>query len=140
MERIVKIATSLSIALLTLGIAVGAEAQSSSMTFFISSAGSGKGADLGGLDGADKICQALAQAVGVGGRTWRAYLSTQPAGGAAAVCNGGLPGAATALRRRTVADVLALRASGSHSSTKEKMVMTPSNGLPANLTRTEKWG
>jgi hypothetical protein len=85
MDRIVKIGASLSIALLTLGVAAGAFAQSSSMTFFISSAGSGKGADLSGLDGADKICQALAQAVGAGGRTWRAYLSAQPAGGAAAV-------------------------------------------------------
>src|SRR5262245_30815285 len=85
MDRIVKIAACLSIALLMLGVAAGVQAQSSSMTFFISSAGSGKGADLGGLDGADKICQALAQAVGAGGRTWRAYLSTQPAGGTAAV-------------------------------------------------------
>ena len=85
MDRIAKISCTLSIALLMLGAAVGAEAQSSGMTFFISSAGSGKGADLGGLDGADKICQALAQAVGAGGKTWRAYLSTQPAGGGAAV-------------------------------------------------------
>ena len=85
MDRIVKISASLSIVLLMLGVAAGVEAQSSSMTFFISSAGSGKGADLGGIDGADKICQALAQAAGAGGRTWRAYLSTQPAGGAAAV-------------------------------------------------------
>ena len=85
MERIVKISASLSIALLMLGVAAGVEAQSSSMTLFISSAGSGKGADLGGIDGADKICQALAQAAGAGGHTWRAYLSTQPAGGAAAV-------------------------------------------------------
>jgi len=85
MDRIVKIAVFLSIGLLTLGIAAGADAQSSSMTFFVSSAGSGKGADLGGLDGADQICQTLAQAVGAGGRTWRAYLSTQPAGGGATV-------------------------------------------------------
>ena len=58
-----------------------AQAQSANMTFFVTSAGSGKGADLGGLDGADKICQALAQAAGAGGKTWRAYLSTQGAGG-----------------------------------------------------------
>jgi hypothetical protein len=85
MDRIVKISTALSIVLLVLGVAAGAHAQSSSMTFFISSAGSDKGADLGGIDGADKICQALAQAAGAGSRTWRAYLSTQPAGAAAAV-------------------------------------------------------
>ena len=58
-----------------------AQAQQGSMTFFVTSAGSGKGADLGGLDGADKICQSLAQAAGAGGKTWRAYLSTQGAGG-----------------------------------------------------------
>jgi hypothetical protein len=45
------------------------------MTFFITSVGSGKGADLGGLEGADRHCQALATAVGAGNRTWRAYLS-----------------------------------------------------------------
>ena len=50
------------------------------MTFFITSAGSGKGGDLGGLDGADKHCQQLAQAAGAGAKTWRAYLSTQGQG------------------------------------------------------------
>jgi len=47
------------------------------MTFFVTSVGPGKGGDLGGLEGADKHCQALAQAAGAGNRTWRAYLSTQ---------------------------------------------------------------
>src|SRR5271167_332215 len=47
------------------------------MTFFVTSAGSGKGGDLGGLDGADQHCQSLAKAAGAGDRTWRAYLSTQ---------------------------------------------------------------
>jgi hypothetical protein len=50
------------------------------MTFFITSSGPGKGGDLGGLEGADRHCQALAQAAGAGNRTWRAYLSTQGAG------------------------------------------------------------
>ena len=45
------------------------------MSFFVSSVGSGKGADLGGLPGADRHCQSLAAAVGAGQRTWRAYLS-----------------------------------------------------------------
>jgi hypothetical protein len=58
---------------------VGAQQKDSGLGFFITSVGSGKGADLGGLEGADKHCQALAQAAGAGGRTWRAYLS---AGGA----------------------------------------------------------
>lgn len=49
------------------------------MTFFITSVGLGKGANLGGLAGADAHCQALAKAAGAGDRTWRAYLSTQGA-------------------------------------------------------------
>jgi hypothetical protein len=60
-------------------------APSSPMSFFISSSGSGKGADYGGLDGADKHCQALASAAGAGGRTWRAYLSNSAVGNAPAV-------------------------------------------------------
>ncbi|MGE5169987.1 MAG: hypothetical protein ACM3JC_06395 [Rudaea sp.] len=55
-------------------------AAESSMTFFITSRGSGKGADYGGLAGADRHCQALASAVGAGGHAWRAYLSTQGPG------------------------------------------------------------
>jgi hypothetical protein len=47
------------------------------MTFFVTSVGSGKGGDLGGLNGADKHCQTLAATAGAGHRTWRAYLSTQ---------------------------------------------------------------
>lgn len=50
------------------------------MTFFVTSTGVGKGADLGGIDGADQHCQALAKAAGAGNRTWRAYLSTQGSG------------------------------------------------------------
>ena len=53
--------------------------------FFVTSAGPGKGADLGGLAGADKHCQTLAAAAGAGSRTWRAYLSAAPAAGAPAV-------------------------------------------------------
>jgi len=55
------------------------------MTFFLTSAGSGNGADLGGLAGADRRCQDLAQAAGAGAHTWHAYLSASAAGGAAAV-------------------------------------------------------
>jgi len=61
-------------------IAATAVAQQANMTFFVTSAGSGKGAELGGLQGADDICQRLARAVGAGGKPWRAYLSTQGAG------------------------------------------------------------
>jgi len=59
--------------------------QSPDMTFFVTSAGPGKGADLGGLEGADRLCQQLAQGAGAGNKTWRAYLSTQAVGGAQAV-------------------------------------------------------
>jgi len=59
--------------------------QGPNMTFFVTSAGLGKGADLGGLEGADRQCQSLAQAAGAGGKTWRAYLSTQAVDGATAV-------------------------------------------------------
>jgi len=48
----------------------------SRMSYFITSVGPGKGADLGGLTGADQHCQKLAESVGVGGKTWHAYLST----------------------------------------------------------------
>src|SRR6266550_6627914 len=50
------------------------------MTFFVTSVGMGKGADLGGLAGADAHCRALALAVGADNRTWHAYLSTQASG------------------------------------------------------------
>lgn len=53
---------------------VGAQQKPSGLSFFITSVGSGKGADLGGLEGADRHCQQLAQAAGAGTRTWRAYL------------------------------------------------------------------
>ena len=68
-----------------LGVTGGAFAQQSAMTFFVTSQPSGKGADFGGLAGADAFYQKLAQAAGAGGKTWHAYLSTQAAGGAAAV-------------------------------------------------------
>ena len=55
------------------------------LSFFITSAGSGDGANLGGLSGADQICQARAQAVGAGSRRWRAYLSASARRGTSAV-------------------------------------------------------
>ncbi|GAB3768445.1 hypothetical protein GCM10028796_31940 [Ramlibacter monticola] len=50
------------------------------MSFFVTSKNPGKGADFGGLAGADQYCQSLASAAGAGGKTWRAYLSTTGAG------------------------------------------------------------
>jgi hypothetical protein len=69
-----------SVALMSLGGSTDGQAQQADMTFFVTSAGSGKGADLGGLAGADQRCQTLAQGAGAGGKTWHAYLSTQGAG------------------------------------------------------------
>jgi hypothetical protein len=61
------------------------EAQQNQMSFFITSAGPGNGANLGGLAGADKHCQTLAAAAGAGNRTWRAYLSAAAVAGQPAV-------------------------------------------------------
>jgi hypothetical protein len=72
----------LSAAVLATGCA--SQAQQSGMSFFLAS-GHGKGADLGGLRGADERCQSLAKEVGAGNRTWRAYLSASAGGGQAAV-------------------------------------------------------
>ena len=62
-----------------IGVAGCASMQSGpkEMTFFVTSVNPGKGGDLGGLEGADRHCQSLAQAAGASHRTWRAYLSTQ---------------------------------------------------------------
>ena len=84
------------IAALALGITSGALAQQQpapppqlpqapNMTFFVTGAGPGKGADLGGIAGADQYCQMLAQRHGAGAKTWHAYLSTQEADGKPAV-------------------------------------------------------
>ena len=55
------------------------------MSFFVTSSSPGKGGDLGGLAGADQHCQSLAATAGAGNRTWRAYLSAQPAAGQAGI-------------------------------------------------------
>ncbi len=64
-----------SAAILAFGTA--ADAQQANMSFFVTSVGSGNGANLGGIAGADKHCQDLAAAAGAGSKTWHAYLSTQ---------------------------------------------------------------
>lgn len=71
------IKTTATIAALLLGTAAATPRQQPRMSFFITSAGPGNGADLGGLAGADRQCHTLAAAAGAGDRTWRAYLSTQ---------------------------------------------------------------
>jgi hypothetical protein len=71
-----KLSILASAALLSLAGAGVLQAQQNNMSFFVTSAGSGKGGDLGGLAGADAHCQALAQAAGAGNKTWHAYLSS----------------------------------------------------------------
>jgi hypothetical protein len=66
-------------------VAFNASAQQNQMSFFVTSVGTGMGANLGGLAGADKHCQQLAAAAGAGNRTWRAYLSAAAQAGQAAV-------------------------------------------------------
>ncbi len=65
---------------MSLGAAISSKAQQANMSFFVASVGSGKGADLGGLPGADQHCLRLAQAAGAGNHTWHAYLSAQGCG------------------------------------------------------------
>ena len=74
MSRMVVIIGVISLSLLGAGAAF---AQENPMRFFVTSAGPGDGANLGGLAGADAHCEMLAEAAGAGDRTWRAYLSTQ---------------------------------------------------------------
>jgi hypothetical protein len=86
--NIIKAGLALSVAAwLALPAIAGAQAPkiSPQMSFFITSTGLGKGADLGGLAGADRHCQQLAAAAGAGKKQWRAYLSTTAADGAGAV-------------------------------------------------------
>src|SRR5262245_19826428 len=90
MKNSMRLSIYASAAAITLGLATTAQAQqqppqSPNMTFFVVTTGPGKGADLGGLEGADRQCQTLAQGAGAGTKTWRAYLSTQEAGGTPAV-------------------------------------------------------
>ena len=76
MSTAIRLACLVPLALL----AIPAAAQQAGMTFFVTSVGPGKGADLGGLAGADAYCQTLASAAGASAKSWHAYLSTQGAG------------------------------------------------------------
>ncbi len=75
-----RIGIAIAVALFAPVAAAQAQKISPDMTFFVTSAGLGKGADLGGLAGADRHCQQLAAAAGAGKKQWRAYLSTTASG------------------------------------------------------------
>jgi hypothetical protein len=81
MTKAARLSVFASVTLLSLGASAPVQAQQSAMSFFVTGVGLGKGGDLGGLEGADRYCQSLAQAAGAGSKTWRAYLSTQGSGG-----------------------------------------------------------
>jgi hypothetical protein len=85
MKNMTRLVLVTALGLLLLHPLPGVQAQQTAMTFFITSVGSGQGADLGGLKGADQHCQSLAQAAGAGSHTWHAYLSTGASGDQAAV-------------------------------------------------------
>jgi len=78
-------ATAAAATLMVACTSSGPATPQSKMSFFVTSVNPGKGADFGGLAGADRYCQSLATSVGAGGRTWRAYLSTTAAAGSPAV-------------------------------------------------------
>jgi len=79
MKRMLSVLAALAI------FAAPAVAQDNPMSFFITSVGSGDGANLGGLEGADAHCQALAEAAGGGSLDWHAYLSAMASDGGPAV-------------------------------------------------------
>ena len=79
------VAGVIAIVVFALIVSRGSAQQQNQMSFFVTSAGSGAGANLGGVAGADKICQTLATAAGAGNRTWHAYISAAAAAGQPAV-------------------------------------------------------
>ncbi len=99
-------------------------------TFFVTSVGPGDGANLGGLAGADRHCQSLAQAKGLGNRTWRAYLSTQGAQAVNAkdrIGKGPWYNAKGVLVAQNVADLHSKKS----STVTEENIMTETGGRPS---------
>jgi len=85
MSAVFKTVSSAAILAIAVLASPSAQAQGANTSFFVTSTGIRNGGNLGGLAGADNYCQQLAQAAGAGAKTWRAYLSTQPADGKPAV-------------------------------------------------------
>jgi hypothetical protein len=86
MRRITRIVTGICLGVAAASVAaLPAQAQNANASFFVTSKSIGNGGNLGGLAGADNHCQELAQAAGVGSKTWHAYLSTQAADGKPAI-------------------------------------------------------
>lgn len=85
MNKLVPILATIALSAAGLYAAQAQTAANANMSFFVTSTGSGKGADLGGIAGADALCQRLAQAAGAGKKTWRAYLSADATDGKPAI-------------------------------------------------------
>ncbi len=85
MSKVKIIALGIGLASGTICGTLSAHAQQASMTFFVTSTGKGSGADLGGLEGADAHCAALAKGAGASAVNWKAYLSTTAPGGDAGI-------------------------------------------------------
>ena len=110
-------------------MALMAQNAAPNMSFFVTSVGPGDGANLKGLAGADAHCQALAQAKGVGNRTWRAYLSTQGASAVNAkdrIGKGPWNNAKGVQVAQNVADL-----HGKTSNMKEETIVTEAGGRPS---------
>jgi hypothetical protein len=85
MKRLNTVAAIAAVSFAAVGLATTGKGQQNAMTFFVTSVNAGKGADFGGLAGADAYCQKLASDAGSSGKTWRAYLSQSAVDGAQAM-------------------------------------------------------
>ncbi|MBB1090908.1 lectin [Rhodopseudomonas pseudopalustris] len=85
LKALSRVGKATAVAALAAWAAPAAQAQTANASFFVTSKSIGNGGNLGGLAGADNHCQELAQAAGIGGKTWRAYLSTQAEDGKPAI-------------------------------------------------------
>ena len=85
MKRLRMTAAGILVSVMAGGMGMAVQAQGPDMTFFVTSVGKGNGADLGGLEGADAHCLALAKKAGSSHANWRAYLSTTAPGGEAGI-------------------------------------------------------
>ncbi|ABE38938.1 conserved hypothetical protein [Rhodopseudomonas palustris BisB5] len=85
LKALSRVGKAAAVAAMAAWAAPAAQAQTANASFFVTSKSIGNGGNLGGLAGADNHCQELAQAAGIGGKTWRAYLSTQAEDGKPAI-------------------------------------------------------
>lgn len=110
--------------------------RNSGMSFFVTSTNPGRGADFGGIAGADRHCQALASSAGAGGKTWRAYLSTTGDGAVHArdrIGRGPWTNAAGVVIARSVDELHGTNQLTKQTALTEKGEMVMGRGDPVNL-------